>query len=283
MIRTSLKTALCLFLALSMVTGAAAQKGKKKTSKKKTVQQEVVNKKTVTDTTGLADATQWADKKMSHMSLKEKVGQLMFVRVPTKMNKKQKREFDKCFTTYKVGGICFFKGTASDQISQTKRYQQMSDIPLYVTIDAEWGLGMRLTDCYSFPRQMLMGALSANNDTLIAQFGDEVGRECKKMGIHINFAPVCDINNNPKNPVIGSRSFGENKKRVARKAAIYARALQRQGIMAVAKHFPGHGDTDVDSHVDLPVIKHSLAYIDSVDIFPFRHLVAEGVRGVMVV
>ncbi len=141
---------------------------------------------------------------------------------------------------------------------------------------------MRLTDCYSFPRQMLMGALSTNNDTLIYQFGDEVGRQCRNLGIHVNFAPVCDINNNPRNPVIGSRSFGENKKRVARKSAYYARGLQHVGVIAVAKHFPGHGDTDVDSHLDLPSVKHSAAYIDSVDLFPFRHLVAHGIRGIMV-
>ncbi len=229
-----------------------------------------------------AKALKWVDEKMKHLSLEEQVGQLMFVRVPLTMTKKQQREFEKNFTKHKVGGVCFFKGTAATQIERTKRYQQMSDIPLLVTIDAEWGLGMRLTDCYSFPRQMLMGALSTENDTLIALFGEEVGRECRKMGIHVNFAPVCDINNNPLNPVIGCRSFGENRKRVAHKSAIYARAMQRAGTMAVGKHFPGHGDTDVDSHLDLPVINHTQAYIDSVDLFPFHHLVNHMIRGMMI-
>ncbi len=266
---------ICIFLLLVCPYGAQAQnKNAKKRSSTKTAVSE--RKKNV------EAAAQWADEKIKHLSLEEQIGQLMFVRVPLTMTKKQQREFEKNFTKHNVGGVCFFKGTAATQLERTLRYQEMSSIPLMVTIDGEWGLGMRLTDCYSFPRQMLMGALSTTNDTLIAQFGEEVGRQCRKMGIHVNFAPVCDINSNPRNPIIGSRSFGQNKKRVARKAALYARAMQRMGVIAVAKHFPGHGDTDVDSHVDLPVINHSKAYIDSVDLFPFRHLVRNGIHSVMV-
>ncbi len=260
MIRTSLKAALFALLVFASLTAAYAQ----------------------TDIDQSA-ADRYADKKMKHLSLEEKVAQLMFVRAPLSFkNKKLRHEFEKNFSKLGVGGICFFKGTATEQIERTKRYQHLSDIPLLVTIDAEWGLGMRLTDCYSFPRQMLMGALSRTNDTLIERFGEEVGRQCSKMGIHINFAPVCDINNNPLNPVIGCRSFGENKKRVARKSAFYARGMQRAGTIAVGKHFPGHGDTDVDSHLDLPVINHTKAYIDSIDLFPFQHLADNGIRGMMV-
>ncbi len=267
---TSLKSALLpLFVLLALA--APAQNSTKKTKNSKTV-----------DTVGLAAANRWADKEMKHLSLNEKVGQLMFVRVPLTMTKKQRHEFEKNFSKYEVGGVCFFKGTSSTQLERVVRYQRMSDIPLLVTIDGEWGLGMRLTDCYSFPRQMLMGALSRSNDTLITQFGREVGLQCRKMGIHVNFAPVCDINNNPLNPVIGCRSFGENKKRVARKSALYAQGMQSVGIIAVGKHFPGHGDTDVDSHLDLPTITHDKAYIDSVDLFPFRHLVKSGIRGMMI-
>ncbi len=260
MIRTSLKAALFALLVFASLTAAYAQ----------------------TDIDQSA-ADRYADKKMKHLSLEEKVAQLMFVRAPLSFkNNKLRHEFEKNFSKLGVGGICFFKGTATEQIERTKRYQHLSDIPLLVTIDAEWGLGMRLTDCYSFPRQMLMGALSRTNDTLIERFGEEVGRQCSKMGIHINFAPVCDINNNPLNPVIGCRSFGENKKRVARKSAFYARGMQRAGTIAVGKHFPGHGDTDVDSHLDLPVINHTKAYIDSIDLFPFQHLADNGIRGMMV-
>lgn len=274
--RPSLKLALCLLIIISSLSFGEAQN---KNNHRKTRK---VEKTTVQDTSGLASANAWADKKMKHLSLEEKVAQLMFVRVPLTMTKKQQHDFEKNFTKRGVGGVCFFKGTAQIQLERTKRYQHLSDIPLLVTIDGEWGLGMRLTDCYSFPRQMLMGALSTNNDTLIERFGEEVGRQCRKMGIHVNFAPVCDINNNPRNPVIGCRSFGENKKRVARKSAFYARGMQRNGIIAVGKHFPGHGDTDVDSHLDLPVIKHTKAYVDSVDLFPFKHLVNNGIRGMMI-
>lgn len=270
-----IKAAFILILAMTLSVGAYAQRGKnRKTSARTTL--------SVRDTNGMAAANRWADMKMKKMSLEEKVGQLMFVRVPKTKTKKQQRQFEHNFTKYKVGGVCFFKGRAATQMEQTKRYQQLSSTPLMVTIDGEWGLGMRLEDCYSFPRQMLMGALSPANDTLIEHFGEEVGRQCRKMGINVNFAPVCDINNNPRNPVIGCRSFGENKNRVARKSAIYARAMQRNGIIAVGKHFPGHGDTEVDSHLDLPIINHPFHYIDSVDLFPFRRLVREGVRGMMI-
>ena len=278
---TSLKYALVTISFVCLISFTQAQTPSSTSKKTKVItSSSSINRNF--DTAGLAAANKWADKKIKHLSLSEKVGQMMIVRVPLTMTKKQQHEFEKNFSKYNVGGVCFFKGTAPIQLERTRRYQQLSDIPLLVTIDGEWGLGMRLTDCYSFPRQMLMGALSSNNDTLITQFGIEVGRQCRKMGIHVNFAPVCDINNNPHNPVIGCRSFGENKKRIARKSLLYAEALQSVGIIAVGKHFPGHGDTDVDSHLDLPIIKHDKAYIDSVDLFPFKHLVSNGIRGMMV-
>ena len=276
----SLKLAFCLLFLLCSLSNSEAQNHKRTNHHLR--KQSTIHSVTIKDTCGMAAANTWADKKMKHLSLDEKVAQLMFVRVPQTMNKKQQHEFEKNFTKRGVGGVCFFKGTAATQLELTKRYQNLSDIPLLITIDGEWGLGMRLTDCYSFPRQMLMGALSYSNDTLISLFGYEVGQQCHKMGITINFAPVCDINNNPQNPVIGYRSFGENKKRVARKSSLYAKALQDAGVIAVGKHFPGHGDTDVDSHLDIPVISHTKAYIDSVDLFPFKHLVNTGIRGIMI-
>lgn len=282
MVRTSLKTALCLLLLVCIAVSSIAQRPRHNRRPAARPAAPARTNTLVNDSTELAAANAWADQQMRHMTLNQKVGQLLFVRVPVSMNKKQQKAFDKNFTDFEVGGICFFKGTATHQLELTKKYQKMSRIPLMVTIDGEWGLGMRLTDCYSFPRQMLMGALTPSNDSLITQFGNEVGRQCRMMGIHVNFAPVCDINCNPRNPVIGCRSFGENRNRVARKAVMYARALQRQGIMAVAKHFPGHGDTDADSHVDLPVISHTKAFIDTVDLYPFRQLVKSGVRGMMV-
>lgn len=227
-------------------------------------------------------ATLWADSVMNKMSLRQRVAQMMVLRVPLNMNAKQQKSFEKLIRDNEVGGVCFFVGTASQTLPQIKSYQSVSKFPLLVCIDGEWGLGMRLKDCYSFPHQMLMGALASEDDTLIYQVGKEIGIQCKKMGIHINFAPVVDLNSNPKNPVIGIRSFGEIKERVARKGIMYMRGMQSEGVMACAKHFPGHGDTDVDSHEDLPVINHTREYIDSVDLYPFRKMFDAGVGSVMI-
>lgn len=227
-------------------------------------------------------AGKWADSVMAKMSLRQQVGQLMVLRVPLNMNAKQQRQFERLIRDNEVGGVCFFVGTAANTLPQIKQYQQVSPFPLLVCIDGEWGLGMRLKDCYSFPHQMLMGALAPEDDTLIYQVGKEIGIQCKKMGIHINFAPVVDLNSNPKNPVIGIRSFGEVPERVSRKGIMYMRGMQSEGVIACAKHFPGHGDTDVDSHEDLPVINHTLEYIDSVDLHPFRKMFEAGVGSVMV-
>lgn len=224
----------------------------------------------------------WADSVMNTLSLKERIAQTMVLRVPLNMNEKQQREFERLLSSHQVGGVCFFVGTAEKQLEQTKRFHQKVDIPLLVCIDGENGLGMRLKDCYAFPNQMLMGAIPAEHDSLIYRMGVEIGRQCRKMGVHINFAPVVDLNSNPANPVIGVRSFGEDKEAVARKGIMYVKGMQSQRVVAVAKHFPGHGDTDVDSHYDLPVINHSRDEVLGVDVYPFRKLIEAGVRGVMV-
>ena len=252
---------------------AQTQQGKRIYQAKKAEGVATVNKQLMTN---------WVDSVMNTFTLDEKIGQLMIVRVPTKMNAKQLKEFSKTLQDYHVGGLCFFGGKCADQLTLTQRFQRQSHFPMFVSIDAEWGLGMRLTDAYSFPRQMMFGALPPTSDSLIMLMGTEVALQCKKMGIHINFAPVVDLNSNPNNPVIGVRSFGEDKVRVSEKGILYARALQNNGVMAVAKHFPGHGDTETDSHVGLPTIDHKKAYMDSVDLYPFKRLIAAGVHGVMV-
>lgn len=229
------------------------------------------------------EMSHWVDSVANSLTLEEKIAQLLIVRVPLSSSKdKVQREFEKSLQKYNVGGLCFFKGTAADQLQRTRRYQRMVKTPMLVSIDGEWGLGMRLTDCYSFPRQMMMGALNKKNDSLIYVMGCEVARQCCMMGIHIDFAPCVDLNNNSLNPVIGARSFGEDKVRVAEKAIQYMRALQQGGVMAVAKHFPGHGDTDADSHTGLPTINHTRGVIDTVDTYPFRRLAQANVRGIMV-
>ena len=226
--------------------------------------------------------TSWIDSVMETLTLEQRIAQLMVVRVPLDMNDKQARQFSETVNGYGVGGVCFFVGTAERQAAMTRRFQKDAEVPLLVCIDGEWGLGMRLKDMYSFPRNAQFGKLPHEADSIVYRMGEEIGRQCREMGIHINFAPVVDINSNPKNPVIGTRSFGTDRERVAQLGIIYTLGQQSQGVMACAKHFPGHGDTDKDSHVELPVIKHSRAYIDSVDTYPFKRLIDAGVGSIMV-
>lgn len=226
--------------------------------------------------------TDWIDSVMATLNLEQRVAQLMVVRVPLDMTDKQARVFSDEMNGYGVGGVCFFAGTAERQASMTRRFQNDAEVPLLVCIDGEWGLGMRLKDLYSFPKNAVFGRLRPDADSIVYRMGQEIGRQCREMGIHVNFAPVVDINSNPKNPVIGTRSFGTDRERVAQLGIMYALGQQSQGVLATAKHFPGHGDTDKDSHLELPVINHTAAYIDSVDTYPFRRLIEAGVGGIMV-
>lgn len=226
--------------------------------------------------------TNWVDSVMQTLSLEQRIAQLMVVRVPLNMDDKQTRAFSETMNGYGVGGVCFFVGSADRQVSQTKRLQRDAKVPLLVCIDGEWGLGMRLKDMYSFPKNDRFGHLSPDQDSIVYRMGQEIGRQCREMGIHVNFAPVVDINSNPKNPVIGVRSFGVDRERVSQLGIMYALGQQSKGVLATAKHFPGHGDTETDSHLELPVINHSRAYIDTIDTYPFRRLIEAGVGGVMV-
>ena len=226
--------------------------------------------------------TNWIEETMEKLTLEQRIAQLMVVRVPLNMNDKQANEFSSQVNGYGVGGVCFFAGTAERQVPITRRLQKDAAVPLLVCIDGEWGLGMRLKDMYAFPRNDKFGRLTPDADSIVYRMGEEIGRQCRQMGIHINFAPVVDINSNPKNPVIGTRSFGTDRERVSRLGIMYALGQQSQGVIATAKHFPGHGDTDADSHLELPVINHTREYIDTVDTYPFRRLIEAGVGGVMV-
>jgi len=222
----------------------------------------------------------WVDSVFRTMSPDDRIAQLFMVKVYTGFDKKYYENVSKQICDFKVGGIAFFKGSPVKQALWTNEFQQNANIPLLVAIDGEWGLSMRLDSTPYFPRQLALGAIL--NDSLIFDMGIEIARECKRMGIHMNFAPDIDINSNPKNPVINSRSFGENKFNVAKKGVAYMLGMQSQGIFACAKHFPGHGDTDMDSHLDLPVIRHSKETIDTLDLFPFRELIRNNVASVMV-
>ena len=180
----------------------------------------------------------------------------------------------------KAGGIIFFKGHPSNQLYWTNKLQAQARVPLMIGIDAEWGLSMRLDSVPVFPHQLTLGAMSDNQ--LIRRMGAEIGRECKRIGVNVDFAPVVDINSNPQNPVINDRSFGEDKMKVAVKGVEYADGLQSMNILACAKHFPGHGDTDKDSHKTLPTVRKTLEQLENFEFYPFRVMMANGVGSMMV-
>ena len=222
----------------------------------------------------------WASNQMREMTLDQKIGQLFMIRAYSKGDKAEEKTVKDLVSKHHIGGICFFQGTPEEQARLTNTYQALSKIPLFIAMDAEWGLGMRFAETtQSFPKQLTLGAIEDNN--LIYDMGLEVAKQLKSLGVNVNFAPVVDINNNPNNPVINYRSFGEDLFNVGAKSYAYARGMQEGGILACAKHFPGHGDTDVDSHYDLPVLKMSRERIDSLELAPFKMLSELGVKSMM--
>lgn len=222
----------------------------------------------------------WADSVLKTMTLDEKIAQLLMVAAYSNKDAKHVREIDSLVTKYKIGGLIFMQGGPVRQAELYNRYQQKSKIPLLISIDGEWGLAMRLDSVVKYPWQMTLGAIQDNN--LIYQMGVDIGKQCQRLGIQVNFAPVVDINVNPKNPIINARSFGENKNLVADKGVAYMKGMQSVNVLANAKHFPGHGDTDTDSHKALPIINHTKERIDSIELFPFKSLIAEGLASMMV-
>ncbi len=221
----------------------------------------------------------WVDSVFKTLSLEEQIGQLFMV-AAFYNDSIQINQTINLIKNQGIGGVIFFKGTAKKQAKQTNHYQSLSRIPLLVGLDAEWGLNMRLEKTINFPKQMTLGALK--DTVLIYEMGLEIGRQLQRIGVHINFAPVVDVNNNPNNPVIGYRSFGENPQAVASKAIAYMQGLQAAGIIANAKHFPGHGDTNKDSHVTLPVINHNLNRLNQVELYPFNKIIEAGIQSIMV-
>ncbi len=222
----------------------------------------------------------WVDSVYNTMTLKEKVGQLFMVDVLSSKPKKDTDKIKKLIQEYHIGGVIFSKGGPNRQAKLNNKYQSLSKIPLLIGMDAEWGLAMRLDSTQAFPWNMTLGAIQ-NND-LIEETGRQIARHCKRLGVHINFAPVVDINTNPKNPIIGNRSFGEDKEEVTQKSLAFMKGMQKEGVIATAKHFPGHGDTDSDSHKTLPTIDFDAKRIDSVELYPYRKLIDEGLSSVMV-
>src|SRR6056297_2971480 len=223
---------------------------------------------------------QWVDSIMKELSLEEQIAQLFMVAAYSNKDENHQEEITSLIKKYKIGGLIFFQGGPVRQAKLTNHFQFVSETPLLIAIDGEWGLGMRLDSTLSYPRQMMLGAIQ--NDSLIYQMGYDIGEQLTRLGIHINFAPVVDINNNPQNPVINVRSFGEGRINVSKKSMAYMNGMQDAGIIAVAKHFPGHGDTNLDSHYALPLIAHDKERLDSLELYPFKRLIDAGVNGIMV-
>lgn len=222
----------------------------------------------------------WVDSVFNSLTEEQRIAQLIVIRAHSNLGADHVAKVQNDITKYNVGALCFFQGGPVRQANLTNAYQSMAKTPLMVTIDGEYGLGMRLDSVTRFPYQITLGALQ--DSALVYRMGVAVGEQCKRLGVHVNYAPVVDINNNPNNPVIGYRSFGEDKYKVARFGVSYMKGMQDAGIMACAKHFPGHGDVDVDSHFDLPIIKKVRSQLDSLELVPFRAMIEAGVGSMMI-
>jgi beta-glucosidase-like glycosyl hydrolase/CubicO group peptidase (beta-lactamase class C family) len=224
--------------------------------------------------------SRWVDSVFSSLNSDQRLAQLFMVAAYSNKDMKHVREIRELIENYHIGGLIFMQGGPMREAKLNNYYQHLSKTPLLISIDGEWGLAMRLDSTPKYPRQMTLGAIK--NDSLIFEMGKQIARECKRMGIHVNFAPVADVNNNPLNPVIGMRSFSENKYKVAQKAVMYMKGLQAEGVMANGKHFPGHGDTDSDSHKTLPIISACKERMDSLELYPFKQLFDQGLSSIMV-
>lgn len=228
----------------------------------------------------LQQQNHWVDSIFNKLSRKKKIQQLFFVRAHTNKGQKYEDSVAKVIRKEQLGGVVFFQGGPVRQAELTNRYQALAYVPLIIAMDGEWGLGMRLDSTISYPYQMTLGAIQDNN--LIYKMGQYVAYDFKRLGLQMNFAPDMDINNNPDNPVINYRSFGDNKYNVAEKGIAYMKGMQSGGVLTTAKHFPGHGDTNVDSHLDLPQLNFTVARLDSLEEYPFREAVKAGISGIMV-
>lgn len=222
----------------------------------------------------------WIDSVLSSLTLEEKIAQLIMYPVYSREGESEMKKIESLIDNYNIGGVIYMQGGPVRQVNAHNRLMAKAKTPLLTSIDGEWGVRMRLDSVIRFPRQMLLGAIQ--DDSLIYDMGVEIAKQCSLTGVHINFAPVVDINVNSNNPVINSRSFGELKEQVAKKSLAYMAGMQDNKVIACAKHFPGHGDTDKDSHLALPTIKHTAERIDSIELYPFKALVDSGVGSIMV-
>ena len=227
----------------------------------------------------LVEMNNWVDSVFNSLSPEGRIGQLIVADVTPSASDAVRDYVRQLVTKNLVGGLIYERSTMSDQASITNLAQSLAAVPLMITIDGEWGLGMRLKEVPNFQRNLILGAV--DNDRLLYEYGREVARQCRRMGIQVNFAPVLDVNDNPLNPVIGDRSFGESPELVARHAIAFARGLEDGGVMAVGKHYPGHGASSEDSHKTLPVINKTLQEINTCELVPFRRFIDAGLSGIL--
>lgn len=235
---------------------------------------------TINDIANSLEAKKWVDSVYASLSPRQRIEQLFIPVVDPTNIAAAKTTLRNYVATNGVGGLLFSKGSIENYATLFNYAQSLANVPLMITLDGEWGLSMRVPGTTRFPYSMSLGAIQ--DDQLLYDYGMEMARQCQRMGIHVNFAPVLDVNSNPDNPVIGYRSFGENPQRVALAANTYSMGLEDGGIVSVGKHFPGHGDTSSDSHKTLPTISHSIAQLDSIDIYPFRQYIDLDLAGIMV-
>ncbi|RYZ30148.1 MAG: glycosyl hydrolase, partial [Sphingobacteriales bacterium] len=252
--KKSLYCSLCLLLSVAFLPQASAQEFKFK--------------------------RRWIDSVYNALSETERIGQLFMVAAYSGGDKVNQSKIEQLVKSRQIGGVIFMQGTAEAQAKMTNKIQKMSKVKLMIGMDAEWGLGMRLTGVKNFPKQMMLGA--TKDTAIMYTVASAIADQCRRLGVHIDFAPVVDVNNNPKNPVINFRSFGDEKELVSRMGIAYMRGLQDRGVMACAKHFPGHGDVAVDSHFDLPVIKKTKAALNELEFYPFKQLMKAGVQSIMI-
>ncbi len=222
----------------------------------------------------------WVEEQYNEMSLEDKFGQLFMVSLASNGSKSAVTRIKKLIREQKIGGVIFSKGGPIQQAKLTNTFQNISNTPLLIGMDAEWGLAMRLDSTYAFPWNMTLGAIKDNS--IVEKVGYRIGLHAKRLGVHINFAPDVDINTNPKNPIIGNRSFGENRENVTEKGVSFIKGMHKAGVLSSAKHFPGHGDTATDSHLALPTINFERKRLDSIELYPYKKMIQEGVSSIMV-
>ena len=225
-------------------------------------------------------AVKYADSVYAKLSMDERIGQLYIVALYTNKDQNHISGVRKLVEQEKIGGIILMQDDAEQEIALVNEFQKKSRVPMLFGMDAEWGLYQRIKTAHKFPWAMTLGAIQDNN--LVYEMASKIAEDAKKMGIYWNFAPVVDVNTNPKNPIIGNRSFGSDVQNVIAKSLAYAQGLQDNGVLAAIKHFPGHGDTDVDSHLDLPVVKHSLERLNKIELAPFKALMDKKIGGAMI-